>query len=269
MRKKCGVVFFLRKNVISLIIIVLALAAAGCGKTEVNRDILYQVSTINALTEGAYGGQLSCGELKKQGDFGIGTFEGLDGEMILLDGSVYQVKADGFAYPAADDAKTPFACVTFFDPDNSLKIYHITDYENLKTVLDSLNANKNVFYAVKITGDFKYVKTRSVPKQQKPYPPLVEVTAKQPTFEFNDVKGVLVGFYCPAMAQGINVPGYHLHFLSSDKKSGGHLLECQVQNANVEIDTTPVFQMVLPTDEESGRLNLAGDKSKEIEKAEK
>lgn len=250
-------------------IIILALAAAGCAKNEPNREILYQVSTINALTQGSYDGQLTFNELKKQGDFGIGTFDGLDGEMIELDGNIFQVKADGIAYPVADEAKTPFACVTFFEPENTLKIDQITDYEQLKNALDSMNANKNVFYAVKITGDFKYVKTRSVPKQQKPYPPLVEVTNNQPTFEFNDLKGVLVGFYCPTLVQGINVPGYHLHFLSNDKKRGGHLLECQVQNAIIEIDTTPTFSMLLPTDEEFGKIDLAGDKSEEIEKAEK
>lgn len=250
-------------------IIILALAVAGCAENGPDREILYQVSTINALTEGAYDGQLAFDGLKKQGDFGIGTFDGLDGEMVELDGVIYQVKADGIAYPVTDEAKTPFACVTFFEPDSTRKIDQINGYEQVKNVLDSMIANKNLFYAVKITGDFNYVKTRSVPKQQKPYPPLVEVTNIQPTFEFNDIKGVLVGFYCPALVQGINVPGYHLHFLSSDKKRGGHLLECEVQNAVVEIDTTPTFSMLLPTDEEFGKIDLAADKSEEIEKAEK
>jgi len=105
--------------------------------------------------------------------------------------------------------------------------------------------------------------------QSKPYPSLAEATSKQPTFEFHDVKGTLVGFWCPAYAQGINVPGYHLHFLTEDKQAGGHLLECRVQNARLEIDPTPGFNMVLPEGGDFSKADLSEDKSKELEKAEK
>ena len=87
---------------------------------------------------------------------------------------------------------------------------------------------KTCFYAVMIQGEFSYVKTRSVPAQEKPYPPLAEVTKNQPTFEFTDVTGTMVGFRCPPYVTGINVPGYHLHFLTDDRTAGGHLLEFTV-----------------------------------------
>ena len=188
---------------------------------QADKDTLFQVSTINALLEGVYDGEVSFKELKSRGDFGIGTFNGLDGEMIGLGGRFYKVKADGAAYPVSDSEKAPFAAVTFFRPDKTVSVGKVTSYEQLEQKIDDIIPTKNIFYAIKIEGVFDYIKTRSVPKQEKPYLPLVEVVKNQPTFEFNDVEGALVGFYCPDYVKGVNVPGYHLHFITKDRKAGG------------------------------------------------
>jgi acetolactate decarboxylase len=230
---------------------------------------LFQISTINALLEGVYDGEVSCKALKEHGDVGIGTFSGLDGEMIELDGDIYQIKADGQAYLVDDSTTTPFAVVTFFEPDKSLSLDEDMDYKSLESHLDGLLPTKSLFYAIKIEGDFKYIKTRSVPKQSKPYPKLVEVTKNQPTFEFHNVEGTMVGFRCPLYVEGINVPGYHIHFLTKNKQGGGHLLECIVKEAEVQIDYTPKFYMVLPEQDEFYKADLAGNKQAELEKVEK
>ena len=252
-----------------LVGIFLISAMCGCSHLQKNDDVLFQTSTINALLEGVYDGEITFRELGQHGDFGIGTFNGLDGEMIGLDGSFYQVKADGVAYPVDDSMKTPFAVVTFFESDRSVLLDKTVDYKQLEQYLDSLLPTKSIFYAIRITGTFEYIKTRSVPRQKKPYPRLVEVVKNQPTFELSDVEGTMVGFRCPVYVEGINVPGYHIHFITSDRESGGHLLECRMKDVKIEIDYTSRFYMVLPESGEFHEVDLTKDKQAELEKIEK
>ncbi len=244
-------------------------AISGYSYSEENQDLLFQVSAINALLEGVYDGDISYGQLKRYGNFGIGTFNSLDGEMIGLEGKFYQITAQGLANVVDDEMKTPFAVVTFFEPDRTVLLPETLDYGKLEEYLDRLLPTKNIFYAVKIEGVFEYVKTRSVPRQNKPYLPLVEVLKNQPTFEFRKVKGTVVGFRCPLYVTGINVPGYHLHFIREDRKAGGHVLECRPENVRVEIDHTLQFHMVLPEDVEFYKADLGKEKHQELEKVEK
>ena len=234
-----------------------------------HEDVLFQTSTINALLEGIYDGEMTCQRLKQYGDLGIGTFNDLDGEMIGLEGKFYQIKADGKAYLAEGSMRTPFAVVTFFESDKAVLLDKSLDYGQLKPYVDSVLPTKNIFYALRIEGSFDYVKTRSVPRQNKPYPPLVEVVKNQPTFEFHNLKGTIVGFRCPGYVKGINVPGYHLHFISEDRKIGGHLLECRVRNVRIGIDYTSEFHLTLPESAEFYKGYLEGEKGQELEKVER
>jgi acetolactate decarboxylase len=235
-----------------------------------NRETLTQVSTINALMAGVYDGMITSGQLKGYGDFGIGTFEGLDGEMVELDGILYQIKADGVAYAVDDSLKLPFAAVTFLDSDREGKIAPGTALTQTQQILDQMIPSPNIFCAIKIKGTFGYVKTRSVPKQTKPYPILTEVTKNQSVFELNDVEGTIVGFRCPQYVNGVNVPGYHLHFLTADFKAGGHVLELNTADVMATLDYTPGFFMILPEiDSDFYKVNLSGDVSQAIQKAEK
>jgi acetolactate decarboxylase len=109
-----------------------------------------------------------------------------------------------------------------------------------------MRLSPNMFYAWKISGTFSYMKTRSVPKQAEPYPSLAEATANQKVFEFHDVQGTLVGVWCPEYVQGVNVAGYHLHFLTADAQAGGHVLECALQEGTAAADVTTEFVMLLP-----------------------
>jgi acetolactate decarboxylase len=234
------------------------------------RETLTQVSTINALMVGVYDGVITGGELKGYGDFGIGTFEGLDGEMVELDGKLYQIKADGIAYAVADSLELPFAEVTFFDNEREGEIASGTSLAQLQQILDQMLPSPNIFCAIKIKGTFSNVKTRSVPRQVKPYPVLTEVTKNQSVFELNNVDGTIVGFRCPEYVSGVNVPGYHLHFITSDFKAGGHILDLVVGNATATLDYTPEFLMILPEmDSDFYTINLSGDASQAIQQAEK
>jgi acetolactate decarboxylase len=241
---------FLNKKVslsaVAVLLLLVSMAACNGDATSqkyalnpiVQRETLFQISTVDALINGIYDGVTTIGELKNYGDFGIGTFEALDGEMAVIDGEVYQIKADGVAYPVADSMETPFAAVTFFDIDLEETVPSGINYQQLQVFLDGILPTGNIFYAIKIEGTFSYMKTRSVPAQVKPYPKLVEVTENQSIFEFYNIGGTIVGFYCPSYVNGINVSGYHLHFLTEDKNAGGHILDFTVKNASVQVDYT-------------------------------
>ncbi len=252
-----------------LVVVFLCLATLGCSHLQKNEGIVFQTSTISALLEGVYEGDITYDDLKKHGDFGIGTFNNLDGEMIGLEGKFYQIKDDGMAYSVPDTMKTPFAVVIFFKPDKALLLDKLANCKQLEQYLDNLLPTKNIIYAFKIEGDFKYIKTRSVPKQSKPYPPLIEAVNDQPTFEFNNVKGTIAGFWFPDYLEGINVPGYHFHFITEDRKAGGHILDCQLHNGRIEIDYISELYMVLPENNEFYNADLTKKKTGELEKVEK
>lgn len=261
-----------KKGVLSgwlLIILVVALCASGYAQPLEPQDTVFQVSTLSSLLRGLYDGVVTCGELKQRGNLGIGTFEALDGEMILLDGKIFQVKADGKVLPINDKVKTPFAAITSFIPDESIPLGNIDTFEAVQQVLDTRLTNRNIFYAFRIDGTFSYVKTRSVPRQEKPYPPLLQVTKNQPVFEMHDIKGTLLGFWCPPYVQGINVPGFHLHFISDDRQKGGHVIDFRLAEGTAQIQKLPNFHLLLPDNALFRTVDLSKDWRPEINKAEK
>jgi len=233
-----------------------------------SRDILFQTSTIDALMEGIFDGPMTLKDLKEKGNFGLGTFNNLDGEMILLDGVFYQVDYFGKVKKMSLLTHSPFAAVLHFKADKKLSTDKIS-LKELQELIDKNIPSENLFYAIKIQGKFSYVKTRSVPKQEKPYPKLVEVTKNQAVFEYNNVEGTLIGIRTPELAKGINVPGYHLHFLSKDKTGGGHLLACEIEKAEIMIDQKQEILLSLPQSKEFFDAKFGKDTSAEIMKAEK
>ena len=218
--------------------------ASGWSCADMPRQIS-QISTLQALMQGEYGGVCTLDSLLQFGTFGIGTFDGLDGEMVILDGQVYQVRSDGRVYRPAGKETTPFAAVCPFTAASTCVLPKNLDYAGLKTMLDGRFPDQNLFYAFQIDGHFAQMKTRSVPAQQKPYPPLAEVTRNQPEFEMHDISGSIVGFRCPVFVKGINVPGYHLHFISEDRTQGGHILSFEVAQATCKADLFDRFYMQL------------------------
>jgi acetolactate decarboxylase len=231
--------------------------------------LLFQASTLQALMAGIYDGDLTFQELARHGDFGLGTCDALDGEMIALDGAFYQTRADGRVYPVAGAMKTPFAEVTFFKADRTHMIEMPMNFRQLLDYVDRLLPSPNLPYAIRIDGVFPYVKTRSIPRQQKPYPSLAAAAAKQAVFELADVKGVIVAFRHPAYLAGINMPGYHCHFITADRRAGGHLLDCRVEGATVAVAAMPNFYLRLPESQAFAQTDLTGDRRRELEKIER
>jgi len=239
------------------------------GATCADDDVLFQVSTIDALLQGVFDGIYSFDDLKTHGDFGIGTFDSLDGEMVALDGDYYQVKADGVAYPVQGNTTTPFSTVTYFQADQTIPIKNASNFTDLSLQLDKQLPSKNAFFALRMDGTFPYVKTRSVPPQEKPYPRLADATKNQSVFEFTNVTGTVVGIWAPDFSKSLNVPGYHLHFITADRKAGGHILDLQVDQVEAKVDITAGFAMQLPTTGDFYNVDLTQDLQSELETVEK
>jgi acetolactate decarboxylase len=229
-----------------------------------DEDILYQVSTIDALLQGSYDGVMRYSDVRHHGDFGIATFDGLDGEMVAVDGEFFQVTAEGSVHPVADSMTTPFATVTFFSPDLTFSVPFAKNFTEFSTTAASQLPSRNLFYAVRITGGIPYIKARSIPRQEKPYPRLVDAAAGQSVFEFRNMTGTIVGFYTPEIVDGLNVPGFHLHAISADRTYGGHVLDLILENATVELDITPGFRMDLPASGDFVGMELTGNLSGDL-----
>lgn len=228
---------------------------------------LVQVSVIDALLQGFYDGFMPLGELKSYGGFGIGTFNALDGEMIVLNDTVFQVRAGGNVYLPADTETTPFAAVTPYLSDTSYVLNEV-DFASLDENFNTYFPTPNIFYLVLLKGEFSYVHTRSVPAQVKPYPPLADVTANQPEFEFENMHGDIVGFYCPAYAKGINVTGFHLHFLDKNRQKGGHIIDFTLESGTMELGYLLDYRLILPSGGDFYGGDFTIDRSDELEEVE-
>ena len=229
---------------------------------------LYLSAPVNAIVEGIYEERVPFSKIKRHGDFGLGTFDLLDGEMVMLDGRVYQMTADGCVQEVGDEALTPFACVTFYRPEQHTELDGEMNYEEFVRRLRAPLPSANIFYAFRIEGEFAYMKVRSVPKSEC-YIPLVEIAKEQPVFEFEHITGTLAGFYTPEFMSSVSVPGMHLHFLSNDLAHGGHLLECRPRRVRIGIQPIHKMELALPTTSYYLGWNFQRDVAEDLEKAEK
>jgi acetolactate decarboxylase len=238
-----------------------------CSCLGVPLHTLFQVSTSGALVQGIYQKAVSSKLLLNYGDFGLGTFENLDGEMVVLDSAIYQVRSDGEVLKIMDDVGTPFAVVTHFVADRDLTIENASSFEELSQICDRYRDSDNLFYAFRIDGRFAHVHTRAM-KATLDGLPLAKAAAIQPEFDFKDVDGSLVGIWAPQFSSALNIAGYHFHFLSEDRTKGGHLLECSGENLRVRVERLNDFHLSLPESEEFLRADLTKDSSKDLAYAE-
>ncbi len=219
----------------------------GCTALPGPSDVVTQISTYPALERGLYDGDVTYAQLAQAGDFGIGTFDGMDGEMMALDGHFYQARADGSVRRAGQTQETPFATVAFFAAEQRLQSDEpLASYDQLKAYLTKVAPPANRPYAIRIDGSFPYLKIRSVPRQSEPYPPLADVVARQVTWERKDLRGTLVGYWFPEYLSALVAPGYHLHFISEDRQIAGHLLDCSLDGVTIAIDYLDQVTLRIP-----------------------
>ena len=241
----------------------------GAKETQRAETVIFQYGTLEALLEGVYDGDLRVGTLSEQGTLGLGTFNGLDGEMIVLDGEVWQVPVTGIPQQPSPQVRSPYASVVPFKAQRTGTIGPQPSKDGLFRSLDGMAPNPNLFYAFRIQGTFATLQARSVPKQTPPYPRLTEVVKQQAVFEHSNITGTLVGFRSPDYAKGLRAPGYHLHFLADDRTAGGHLLDLSTTGElAVEILEVRDLRLHLPDSEAFAGAKLSGDKAADVRAVE-
>ncbi len=197
---------------------------------------LYQVGVLQAYFHEVYDGTVSYAEIMPHGDFGLGTYNAINGEVIALDGKFYHIDYTGQVRDVDSKAKTPFAMVTQFQEDDNFIIQNIASFDELKDTLDKHIASTNYIYMLRIDGEFEYLKCRSVKPLQKPYQPILEsLETAECYFELEKTRGTLVVARFPAYLSQLNNPGYHMHYIDAAKQNGGHVIDVTVANANVKV----------------------------------
>jgi acetolactate decarboxylase len=244
-----------------------AQAGSPLGKPALAQPALVQIGVIDALLAGGYDGSVAVRELPRLGDIGLGTFDALDGEMVVLDGAVFQVPASGLVRRADRRATTPFAQVARFRPGPALALPAGLGLKDLEAWLDRALGDTSLFGVVRVEGTFAALTARSVPRQSKPYRPLAVVAKEQSVFEFSQARGTLVGLRGPDYVRGLGVPGWHWHFLTQDRTRGGHVLTLTLDTGTARLATLNRLELLLPKGGLGG-LDLAKDRGGELKAVE-
>lgn len=262
----------MKKTSLFLIILSAALFCACKSTNGKDRDTLYQVNLLQSLMQGNYDGTATIEDLKDNGDIGIGTFDSINGEMIVLDGTVYQALHDGSVATPSDDTGIPYATVSYFESDISSDFSDVADMNDLSDRITQIinKEGKNLFYLIKITGNFKTMYVRSELKQDKPYKPLAEaLKTAQREFYYENIPGTIVGLYCPSYMDTLNSVGFHFHFISDDRTKGGHIFKLSADNLKVELDKTSKLKIEFSDTNDFQKLNLSKNMSADINAVEK
>ena len=242
--------------------------AALAEALDVEHHSIFQVSTSGAIVRGLYQGCVSVADLRRHGDLGLGTFEDLDGEMILIDGHCFQARADGSVVEAGDDALTPFAAVVSFVTDRSERIASVDSFDDLSGNLDAMRDSGNAIVAFRISGTFASLRMRAACRHESGTG-LVEATADQGLFEVADMPATVLGFWTPDYAQAIGIAGYHLHAISDDRSHGGHVLDLSARDLLVEVHQVSDVHLALPETEAFLEADLSGDTRADLDIAER
>ena len=237
-------------------------------RDSTERTRFTQVSLFSVILSGRYGGVIAIGELKKLGNMAIATMDRLDGEVQMIDGVVYQACADGHVYLPNDDATIPFGTVAEFHAEHTVELSDIPSYETFEARIDKFCPEENLPLAIHFTGDFRYMKVRTVSRQERDGIGLADAAKNEAVFERRDVRGDLVGFRLPGYVKGVNAPGWHLHFVDAERQQGGHVVNFSVREGKLQYCYANDFQIRLPDAATLAGLNLTRDWSEELKRAE-
>jgi len=223
---------------------IVCLIFSSCSKDTQNKNVLTQVNSFELFMNGEYDGMMSYRDILHWGDFGIGSFNQLNGEMILLDGDLFRISANGEASGATVDQTTPIATVCLFEPDITYEIHNLS-YQEVMEMVNQKIPDLDLFYGIKIKGQFREITTRSIYKQEKPYEVLSEVIKNEVRRKSEMISGTCVGFKAPDHIRGAVWAGFHFHFIDDDKLMGGHVLDFTIQNGVVELDILPRLNLII------------------------
>ena len=227
-----------------------------------------QVSLFSVLLSGRYDGVITLAELKKLGSMSIATMDRLDGEMQMIDGVVYQACADGHVYRPGDDATIPFGTVAEFHAERKIRLAEIPSYELFEAYMAECAPRENLPLAIRFTGNFRRMKVRTVGRQEHDGLGLADAAKNEAVFDLADCSGDLVGFRLPGYVNGVNAPGWHLHFVDAERQHGGHVVNFFLRDGELQLCRADDFQIRLPAPEVLDGLDLSRDWSRELKRAE-
>ena len=258
----------IKKGLVAVLLIAAGGFKAGAQQKIAEKD-LFSAGYAAAFIGGLYDAWYPYKELHKHGNFGLGAPAMLDGELMMLNGKLYKTQATGKTSGIDEAGETPYAVVCFFHADKTYKPERRLDKAGLFKYLDSVLTNQNGIYAIHLSGKFSYVKTRAFPPVEgKPYLPLAQMLDRQHFFEFRNISGDLIGFKLPTFMEGPHISGYHFHFLSADKTSGGHIIDLTADDVTIEVETLTSYTMQLPQTDDFKKFDFKKDRKEEIKSVE-
>lgn len=228
---------------------------------------IYQFSLLNALMDGVSETGITASKLSSKGNQGLGTFARMNGELLFLDGKIYQLQAEGNVREVNPDEQIPFAVSTQFEAQHTVSVA-LPRKETIDEALDAFNARaKNLFMTYRIHGRFEYLKCRTVRGQSYKGEPLSELGKKQSVEEYRDVEGTIIGIRTPTNWQGFGVAGEHLHFVNDERSAGGHVLEVKAGEVSMQMAVASNVHIELPTTDDFNEAKLVTDDAgvKEVE----
>lgn len=237
---------------------------------------MYQVSTLQALAMGYTRSVITVGDLRAHGDIGLGTFEHVDGEMIMVDNTCYRAIEDGSVEKAPDTMGVPFASVA---PMVGSRTFAVDPMPNIDTLKEFLTLRieegfgLNSMHVIRIDGHFRKVDARSESGYRSQHITLKEVlSVTQRDFIFEEISGTLVCVYYPDYMDGINAAGWHLHFISQDRTQGGHVFDLDMTAGDATLMKIDCIEIQMPCDPAFDVYSLkdsSQDDIKEVEQGRK
>ena len=233
---------------------------------------IYQISTLQALALGYSRSVVTVKELLEHGDIGLGTFEDVNGEMIVVDGWCYRATEDGTACEADPDMGVPFASVAKAGASPGFEIEDIGDIGKLKEVLTlkiEEDFGLNSMHIARIDGEFPLVRARSESAYRSHHVDLKDILSEtQRDFKFDNIAGTLVCIYYPDYMDGINAPGWHVHFLSQDRTRGGHVFDLKIGHGQIWLTRINHIEIQLPSEPAFDTYSLKDASGSDIKKVE-
>ncbi|ATG97753.1 acetolactate decarboxylase [Mesoplasma lactucae] len=227
---------------------------------------LTSYSSIASLSSGDWDGYFSYKEIKKTGNTGVGTFDQGNGEMIAIDGNYYQLLSDGSVNAVHDDWTAPYAVNVNFTPEFAIEMGEVSQTEYLNKMLGEIAKHgKQYMYAIRITGEWSEITSRTVSTIPKPYPTIKEINNIQRVRTFDNIKGNIVGFYTPPYLNTVSVDGFHQHFINDTRDCGGHILDFKAKKMKIEFTRVNDIELKINNHD----LNYHDSLQAEIEAAEK
>jgi acetolactate decarboxylase len=235
-------------------------------------NMMYQVSTLQALALGYSRAVITVDKLLQEGDTGLGTFEDVNGEMIVMDGNCYRADQNGNVSVVAPETGVPFAAVAKLYGEQQFQLENMPDITAIRTELTRKIEEVfglNSMHIVRIDGEFEKVDARSEAPYRSHHITLKEVLSQtQEAFIFENIRGSLVGVYFPDYMDGINMPGWHLHFLSEDRSKGGHVFDVSLREGEAKVDKITNIYINLPKEAAFDTYSLKQDLQEEIKSVE-